>query len=222
MNDKQLGAVLADICEKDLLAGDDPLPADFEFSEEFEIKMRSIVISDPKPSIRGRLKAALVIAAVVASGFTLGMRNAPGWNYFVEKQDCGKNVSFNVSSVNDPKDAIREVYEVAVPKRFDFSFEYLSDCGITHVWNGKTNESVCFAQYTPSGYCDAQFSENARCCFGADGTQYYIDETEEGTAAMWYQDGYVFLVSGSLTKDEAMDMCKTLKISEKRSACLIQ
>ena len=48
-----------------------------------------------------------------------------------------------------------------------------------------------------------------------DGIQYYIAEPSEGyTAVIWYQDGYVMVVSGTVDKNEALDLCRSVKIKE--------
>lgn len=228
MKDKKLGSVLAEVCEKELLAPSTALPSDFEFSKTFEEKMHSIIGTDKKPYVRKRLKTIFIIAAVLAAGSCLSMVTEPRWNYVVQQIDGGKNVSFNVSAVSINKDSIEQTYEIGpLPERYTLCFENKSEESITQIWgiySEKTHtssDSICFGQYIPSIYQDVQFSDKAGYCFGDDGTQYYIDETDEGSAVVWFKDGYVFLLSGSLNKDEMLKLCKTLKISQKQPEHLI-
>ena len=225
MKDKQLGAALAEVCEQKLLAKSTSLPADFDFSKCFEDKMRRILGKDQKPCVRKRVKTVFIIAAVLAASSCLAMRTEPDWNFIVKDCTGGKNVSFDVSSVDQTKNSIEQTYEIgAMPQRFSLGFENESPDGITQIWSDKqkASEGICFGQFIPSIYQSVSFSDKAGYCFGDDGTQYYIDENDEGTAVVWFRDGYVFLLSGSLSKNEMLGLCKTLKISEKRSACLIQ
>ncbi len=218
MKDKQFGSALAQVCEQKLLVQSTALPADFEFSKDFEEKMRRIIGKEQKPCVRKRLKTVFIIAAILAAGSCLAMRTEPDWNYIVKDCTCGKNVSFDVRAVSINKDNIEQTYEIgSMPQRYKLCFENKSQDGVTQLWGDKntSTDSICFGQYIPSIYQDVHFSDKAGYFFGDDGTQYYIDETEDGSAVAWFRDGYVFLLSGSLNKDEMLKLCKTLKISEK-------
>ncbi|MBR6101314.1 MAG: hypothetical protein IKP95_02705 [Ruminococcus sp.] len=221
MNDKRLGTALAEVCEDRLLTDSGALPEGFEFSEGFEQRMRSIIGTERKPFLRGRLKAGLIIAAIFAAGFCLGMAREPLWNYIVQHDDGGRNISFDVNTVKDPKKKIEQVYELGgLPEGYDLVWESSNREACSRTYGLKKGDGaelynvIFFGQYIPYIYYDAHFSDNARYCFDEDGTQYYVDETPEWSGAVWYQDGYVFLVSGSLPKDKILDLCKTLKKSE--------
>ena len=49
-----------------------------------------------------------------------------------------------------------------------------------------------------------------------DGIQYMFGEAEDlnYSSVVWYQQGYVFLITGDLPKNELLKLCKTLKIEE--------
>ena len=228
MNDKKLGSAVAQVCEEKLLTQGSALPADFKFSESFEIKMRSIIGKDRKPCVRKRIKTVFIIAAMLAAGSCLAMRAEPDWNYIVKDCTCGKNVSFDVSAVSSTKGSVEQTYEIGpLPERYTLCYENISRDSVSQLWGiyseetHTSSDSIYFGQYIPSIYQDVQFSDKAGYYFGEDGTQDYTDETDDGAAVVWFKDGYVFLLSGSLNKDEMLRLCKTLKISEKQPACLI-
>lgn len=228
MKDKQLGAAAAQVCEQKLLAQSTALPADFEFSKSFEEKMRRIIGKDQKPCVRKRLKTVFIIAAILAAGSCLGMVTQPRWNYIVQNLNGCKNVSFDVSTVSINKNSIEQTYEIGpLPERYTLCFENKSEESIIQLWGiysedtHTSSDGIYFGQFIPSIYQNVQFSDKAGYCLGDDGTQYYIDKTDDGSAVAWFKDGYVFLLSGSLNKDEMLKLCKTLKISKKQSACVI-
>lgn len=222
MKDKQLGMALAEVCEQKLLAKSTSLPADFEFSKCFEDKMRKIIGKDQKPCVRKRVKTVFIIAAVLAASSCLAMRTEPDWNFIVKDCTGGKNVSFDVSSVDQTKNSIEQTYEIGpLPERYTLCFENKSEENITQLWGiysedtHTSSDGIYFGQFIPSIYQSVSFSDKAGYCFGDDGTQYYIDENDEGTAVVWFRDGYVFLLSGSLSKNEMLGLCKTLKMAKK-------
>lgn len=212
--------LLAEVCEERLLSCENTLPEGFEFSEEFERRMSGIIGARQKPYLRGRLKAALVIAVIFAAGFCLGMGCEPIWNYIIKSNpDGSKNVTFDVGSIENPKRIIEEVYELAIPEDYELYDSLLRNDRTMQLWrrwHGGEGD-IFFAQYIPEVYFDATFGGTAAYYFDDDGTQYYMDERDDGAGAAWERDGYVFVLSGSLNKDEVLRLCKTLKISKKRS-----
>ena len=220
MNNKEFGAALAEICETKLLAEELSLPEDFEFSESFEAKMSGIIGKERKPFLRGRLKAALIIAAIFAAGFCISMTNKMKWNYTAEDSDGGRTVNFNIGSVEDFKLSLDEIYTLdGIPKEYTRVICDNMLFASVQIWvdapdNGN---SIHFCQSIPSAYKDAFFPEEMTLSlYEEDGIQYMFGEAEDlnYSSVVWYQQGYVFLITGDLPKNELLKLCKTLKIEE--------
>ena len=221
MNDEMLGAAARSVCEPDLarLCSYDGID-EYEFSEEFETKMRGIFKYDRKINIRRRIKTALLIAAIFAAGFCIGMTNKMKWNYTTEDTENGRMVNFNIGSVDDRKKHLEEVYTLGgIPQGYSRIFyENKSYCSV-QIWTDDPNggHSIFFDQCVPAAYRDAFYPDETEISLlEEDGIQYMFGEIKgsDYTSVVWYQDGYVFLITGDFTKEELLKLCKTLKIEE--------
>ena len=228
MEDSGFALALSEVCEKGLLSKEDTeLPKGFKFSKAFEQRM-SEIMGRGRIHLRKRLKLALFVAAIFAVGFMLGMAARPKWGYVSRDADEGMMMTFDVSSVENPKTRIEQKYTLAgIPEGLerDNDSPWLdTDYMYGEVWgtfDGKGNGliDVFFGQYIPAAYRNVFISDKDKkhLVTEENGVQYYVlrsDEGEEHTAVIWYQDGYVFLVDAKMPKDDTLKLCKTLKIQE--------
>ena len=77
MNDSKLGAALRSVCEPDLELLCSFSGEEYEFSEGFERRMKSVFRPQKRISIKNRIKTALIVAAIFATvaffgGFVVG------------------------------------------------------------------------------------------------------------------------------------------------------
>lgn len=231
MKDNEFRRALSQACESRLaLASDCPeIPDDYHFSDRFESSMRQAGLSrcisvSRRPKLWHRVRIGLFIAVIFAAGFCLGMGRMPLWNYVVHNTDKGRAISFDLSTADDPKKKIEEVYTfTGAPE--GYICEGTETCNLyTHeIWTKKKSETetetgiIFFAQYIPAIYRDAIITEETECeYFIVDGIQYYLmtEPDSSYTGIVWYNGDYVFLLSGDFNKDEAIDLCKTVKLKE--------
>ena len=221
MNDEMLGAAARSVCEPDLarLCSYDGID-EYEFSEEFEAKMRGIFKYDRKINIRRRIKTALLIAAIFAAGFCIGMSNKMLWNYKTKEAEGGRMVTFNIGSVNDRKKRIDEIYTLGgIPEGYKRVIYDNTSYSSVQIWTEKPDggKAVFFGQCVPAAYKDAFYPDETEISLEEEnGIQYMFGESKSSgfNTLVWYQHGYVFYLSGEISKDEAFELCKTLKIED--------
>ena len=219
MNDEMLGAAARSVCEPELarLCSYDGID-EYQFSEEFESRMRSIFKPEKRINIRRRIKTALLIAAIFAAGFCIGMSNKMRWNYTAEDTDSGRLLNFNIGSVDDRKKHLEEVYTLdGLPQGYTRVICENKSYSSVQIWTDDPDEGhiIFFDQCVPAAYRDAFYPDKTELClYEEDGIQYMFGEIkdEDFTSVLWYQHGYVFLITGELSKEELLRLCKTLKI----------
>ncbi|MBR6873277.1 MAG: DUF4367 domain-containing protein [Ruminococcus sp.] len=220
MNDEMLGAAARSVCEPELarLCSYDGID-EYQFSEEFESKMRSIFKSEKRINIRRRIKTALLIAAIFAAGFCMGMTNKQFWDYSAERTNGGKNITFNTGSVDDRKKHLDEIYTISAPRGFDCFITDNTSYSSMQIWQDAPSDGrlIFFNQTVAAAYRDAYYPDETELTMVEEnGVQYMFGEIEESdyTSVVWYQYGYVFFLSGNLSKEEYLDLAKSLKIKD--------
>ncbi|MGN0623600.1 MAG: DUF4367 domain-containing protein [Oscillospiraceae bacterium] len=231
MSEEMLAKALAEVCGSELrsLPQCNDIPDDYEFSQAFEDKMRETLGAErtiivKKTAISKRIKVGLLIAVIFSAGFLLGMAKEPIWNFITQKVDGGMQLSFDVSTVEDPETRINEVYTISgALDDYGLIDSAQSDISLWEIWIKQKEGAdhadgmVYFGQYIASAYTDAFVSDDCKNEYyiSEDGTQYYISSNENYTSVVWYNGDYVLLLSGGLNKDEMLDLCKSVKIKER-------
>ncbi len=219
MNDSKLGAALRSVCEPDLELLCSFSGEEYEFSEEFERRMKSVFKPQKRISIKNRIKTALIVAAIFAAGFCLGMANKPLWSYSAEKQDDGRMLSFNTDSVEDGKKSIEERYTLtgvsAGFKRVTCEYKRYSS---VQIWIDEAdNRMIFFDQCIPAAYRDAYYPDDMEFTMMSEGgIQYMIGEIPgEGLRTLlWYQHGYVFLITSEMSREELAALGRSIEIEK--------
>ena len=220
MNDSILGAAVRSVCEPELERLCSYDGEEYGFSEEFESRMRGICKQKKHISIRRRIKTGLLIAAIFAAGFCLGMTNRQLWNYSTEKQDGGRMLNFNIDSVEDRKKHIEEVYTLTgLPEKFSRVICENKFYSSVQIWMDSPNQgkAVFFDQCVPSAYRDAFYPEETEISILTEnGIQYMIGEIpgQEYRSLVWYQYGYVFLITGEMSREELLELSRTTAIEK--------
>ena len=228
MEENMLSSELFENYENSLISKNDArLPKGFKFSKGFEERMQKITGS-PRIHIRKRLKLAFMAAAILSIGFLLGMAAKPKWGYTTRQVDEGIYLTFDVSTIKDPKKSIEEKYTLAgIPEGLELddqswlNTDYLySEAWCTFDGKGNGHIDVYFGQYIPAAYRNIYISDKDEKYLVTEenSIQYFIvtpdDKDKSFTSVIWYQDGYVFLVDANMNKDETINLCKTLKLRD--------
>lgn len=195
-----------------------------KFSKAFEEKMQSIIHPKEPINIRKRLRLALVLAAVLAAGFLLGMTAGRTWGFKMQEKEDGIYASFDVDTVKDAKRKVIDLYELTdIPEGYELRDKHINPLGqgISYMYDNNAGNDdewqlISFSVSTPYYYKNILLGDDGeRSTIFEDGIQYYISEpSEDYTAVIWYQDGYVMVISGTVTKKEALDLCKSVKLIE--------
>ena len=226
MDKALLCTALSNVCEEELLSSmQQGIYEEHKFSKAFEEKMQSIIHPKEPINIRKRLRLALVLAAVLAAGFLLGMTAGRTWGFKMQEKEDGIYASFDVDTVKDAKRKVNELYELTyIPEGYELRDKYINPFGqsVSYMYdNNAENDDewkvITYSVFTPYYYRNIFLgNEGKRSTAFEDGIQYYISEpSEDYTAVIWYQDGYVMVISGTIAKNEALDLCKSVELVEK-------
>ncbi len=227
MNDKRLAAALREVYQPKLDSLFDLRGEDVEFSESFENKMRELYAPKRKAALKRRLKIGLLIAAIFAAGLIVGMSRRLVWYYDSQEAEGGSYVTFDMSTAPEPKKKMYEFYSIADSVSGCSFMDQGTSFSAAHEIFAFDDESkyIYFGQFLPSTYKDVFFSDRDRWDMMLDdsGVQYYINEFDGSRSSiLWYYDGYVFLLTSSMNKDDALKLCRSLKIREKNKAFLTE
>lgn len=219
MNDSKLGAAVRSVCRPDLerLCSLEE-GACYEFSEEFESRMQDIFKPKKRISIRRRIRTGLLIAAIFAAGFCLGMTNKQLWNYSAERSEGGRMLTFNIDSVEDRKKHLEEVYTLSgMPGEYQRVIYENTSYSSVQIWMDKPDNgsAVFFDQCVAAAYKDAFYPDGAEITMTEEnGIQYMISTLpgEDYHAIVWYQHGYVFMISGGLSPDQLLSLSRSITL----------
>lgn len=224
MDKGMLCAALSNVCESELLGTiDEEAYEEHRFSSAFEKKMQGIIRPKEPVNIRKRIRLALVLAAMLAAGFLLGMTTGRVWGFKLEDKEQGVYASFDVGTVKGAKSKITEVYELGfAPDGYELTENNIHPFGVSvsYLFEKQSDndnwQMILFSQCTPNYYKNVYFGEGLKqSVIFEDGVQYYISEPEEDyTVVIWYEDGYVMVLSGTVNKNTALDLCKSVKMKE--------
>lgn len=213
---------LSSVCESELLGNE--RDEEIEFSAAFEQRMEDIIHPKEKVYIRKRLKIALAMAAMLAAGFLVGMTSGGRWGFFFDKTDEGLYATFDVTSVKDPKKKITEVYELGfIPEGYTLTDSHVHPFGqyVNYFYEvadrgEKDWKCIFFSQGVPYSYRDVYIGKDDKSSIITEGElQYYINQPEENyTIVVWYQDGYVMVLSATLGKDDALELCRSVRVKQ--------
>ena len=225
MDRSLLCTALSNVCEEELLSfSHQGIYEEHKFSKGFEDKMQSIIHPAEPVNIKKRFKLALVLAAMLAAGFLIGMTTGRTWGFEMQQKDEGIYASFDVDTVRDAKKKVTELYELStIPEGYELRDKYINPFGqsVSYMYdNGAENDDewqvISFCVCTPYYYRNIFLgNDGERSIVFEDGIQYYISEpSEDYTAVIWYRNGYVMVLSGMVDKKTALDLCKSMKIKE--------
>ncbi|MCR5817333.1 MAG: DUF4367 domain-containing protein [Ruminococcus sp.] len=213
---------LSSVCENELICNEQDV--DIRFSAGFEQRMEDIIHPKEKVFIRKRLKIALVMAAMLAAGFLVGMTSGGRWGFFFDKTDEGLYATFDVRSVKDPKKKITEVYELGfIPDGYTLTDSHVHPFGqyVNYFYEvadrgEKEWKCIFFSQCVPYSYRDVYIGKDDKSSIITEGElQYYISQPEDDyTTIVWYQDGYVMVLSATIGKDDALELCRTVRVRQ--------
>lgn len=199
-----------------------------EFSEEFMAKQEALIREveerEKMPFIyrfvNTPVKKAAIIAilvGVVALGF--GGQSEAGKNPIVKffQERYGELIGIEPHEdlwQNEEKpQTIETVYELGwVPEGYEKAEEEISEYVVMQMYRNKEDKRIGLEQYCVVTYYsfkeEKEYKEIVK-----DGVKFYFLNGEEENTVVWYQDGYQFVVRGSILQDEAL---KLIKSNQKR------
>lgn len=196
-----------------------------EFSEEFMAKQEALIREveerEKMPFIyrfvNTPVKKAAIIAilvGVVALGF--GGQSEAGKNPIVKffQERYGDHVEIEPHEdlwQNEEKpQTIETVYELGwVPEGYEKAVEEASEYAVMQMYKNKENKEIRLEQYCVVTYFSIKEEKNYKEIV-EDGIKFYFLKGKDENTAVWYQNGYQFIVRGSIQQDSILEMIKNI------------
>lgn len=194
------------------------------FSDRHNNKMRRLIKRQKRPYFRivtgaGARAACIVLLCILLGTAALSVEavRKPIKGFIISIFDDRKEVS--VKSEGDEKHFVEDIYVLAkLPSGYELSSSgggADSSYAFHDYYNGDLR--LFFGQYTKESYKDVSFdpADHMELFTDEDGTEYLIDHTAEGElCVLWDNGDYVLHLVGNLTKEEALELCKSAEIEK--------
>lgn len=228
LNDSIFDAMLKVACEEvmdsKIKEWDEDDGEEHEFSPEFERKMKKLMQSQTRKANavkakRALSRAAIIILAIMAAGFTVTMSaEALRVQFFNTITDFAEEyIGFSFrSQTEQPVDTGGVIYPSYVPEGFQIDDVHISTNISTVTYINGIGEHILFKQYSMSEGMNVQIDgENIESSYII-----YIDEipvqvyegreVEDSNYIVW-DDGYTFFqFSGTVIPEELLEMAKSI------------
>ena len=196
-----------------------------EFSPEFEKRMEKLISRRKKPYFRmintvGKRVACIALVVVIASATTVmsvdALRNAV-FKFIINTFSFGSYIKTEETSNNYPK-TIEEIYDITYDlSGYHVIFEDNND--VHRIKNYRNDENtVYFSQYTHDSYnlfINTEGTEITHIDIDGYDVMYYCDN--HGYHTIIFDNGrYIFMLSVNSTKDEAINMMKSIQKVESK------
>lgn len=196
---------------------------EFTPSEQFTENMESLIHRKRKPYFKwiatGSRRAACIIGALIVLGtVTVTQVDAvriPLHKFFI-------NTFSRTISVDDSSDApkvIDRYYEItAFPADFEPELQtstlYMESTFYHYTNRNNPKESLLFGQCLLKDYQDVAYTGEPEHFTDADGTEYLLLHTANGTTAVWNNGEYAFFIISDREKDDLLTVCRSLRIKK--------
>ena len=194
-----------------------------QFSHEFELKMDKLINRRRKPYFRmintvGKRVACIALAFFIASATTVmsvdGLRNA----FFGFIMHMFEKASI-VRTIDDEvhPDTIEQRYDITGGlEGYTLDMELDEDTRINRIY-AKGDNVIYFDQYTKASFdlmINTEDAEVTHIDINGFDTVYYLDNNGYHTF-IWDNGRYIFMLTANTTKDEAIEMIRSVRKSEK-------
>jgi hypothetical protein len=224
LDDKTLSKTLAQVCEPqiDEYTKCDEIPDNYEFSAEFEEKMDKIIRKQKRhrftfKACKKRLVSTAAAALIIFfAGVFIGAANEPIHSLVLNFFSDSKTLSVSSEAEENSDKTIQTVYTLSdVPNGYELLDVRTDPTFYSETYVGE-NSLIYFGQFVAATYKDIPVGNSDKMEYYTDenGQEYLIItyENTAGSSVIWYNGDYVFLLSSHLNKDEAINLCKTVKI----------
>lgn len=198
-----------------------------EFSEEFMAKqvalIREVEKREKMPCIYRFIhasvkKVAIVVILVGAVALGFGGQSEAGKNPIVKFfQECySDHIEIephgNLWQNEKKPQTIETVYELGwVPEGYEKEKKEKSDFFVVQIYSKKEeNKEIILEQYCVIMYFSIKEEKNYKEIL-EDGIKFYFLNGEDENTAVWYQNGYQFVIRGSVQQDEALKLIKNIQ-----------
>ena len=211
MSEQLLYEVLAEAYNKEF-ADFDNAPR-HRFSHSHKVKMRRLFDGDTAaPTTKPRIKLKYVWIAIILScvlalaGFTC-YYIINGFSFKVYKDHS----VVEYLDIESGKTSIEEEFYLPETNEIIVENEYLASTWRIIQYN-YNNHNLVFHQNTVDSSLNIN-TENriVKLTYVGDCKAFYIEQGEE-LILCWFQDGYIFTITGSLDKETAIELAKTARI----------
>ncbi|KSV59118.1 DUF4367 domain-containing protein [Acetivibrio ethanolgignens] len=198
-----------------------------EFSEEFMAKqvalIREVEKREKMPCIYRFIhasvkKVAIVVILVGAVALGFGGQSEAGKNPIVKFfQECySDHIEIephgNLWQNEKKPQTIETVYELGwVPEGYEKELEERTEFSAVQVYHSiKKDSRIRLEQYCVIMYFSIKEEKNYKEIL-EDGIKFYFLNGEDENTAVWYQNGYQFVIRGSVQQDEALKLIKNIQ-----------
>lgn len=201
--------------------------SEFETSQKFEKKMEKIIKSRSsfyhKVTLTGLRRVACAIVAIIilfCCSLTVGaVRNAIK-DFFIKTFSTHDRITASENVSKKYPKTIEKIYELGyVPEGFELTDKIIDSTSTTYSYfNNDFSKVVFFQQLTKSSWAIGQDNENSTKSIEIINdieVVIYTSTNSSDISLFWNNGEYFFSLSGTFNKNEAIEMCKSLKIKEK-------
>ena len=196
----------------------------FETSASFDRRINRAIKSERNyyykftlTRARRILCACIIILIIMLSLLSVGAVREAIAGFFIEHFSNHNSLSTMSDTQSNYPTTIEKVYEPSfIPDGYNIIEEDISTAGVTLIY-GYDDKMILFTQDTKSGSginLDNEYSTASAETI--DGQEYYVvtnqNDGHTSYSIHWDNGEYLFEISAELSKDVALNMCKSLKI----------
>ncbi len=195
----------------------------FETSEKFNKKMQKMIKSRTnlyhKATLTGLRRAVCVIAAILTlmlSTLSVGAVRDAIKDFVFKAFSTHDSIKSNHSATKDYPKTIEKVYELGyVPEGYEL-LDYSADENNVSYMYFFEDKAILFMQSTKDAYStNVDNEQSTKSIETYDNQEYMVYVWNSGDIKIIWDNGeYIFSLFGTFNKEEAIDLCKSLKIKE--------
>ena len=192
----------------------------YEYSEKYNRKIRKIIKTQRKPhsifmsnALKYGVCAAASIIVLATSVITVSAFREPIRDFIVNI--FSDNLKVTASNTENAPTEIIEHYEIGnIPEGFELVFQ-TSERQLASTSYSNNTDYIYFGQYAKEFYKDVDF-DNPEFYIDENNQEYLISEFKEGElCVIWDNGDYILHINSNLSREEILEICKSVRIKEK-------